>query len=107
MTAAIGRIVQETGSIVLTPEGPPWCHEAMTTLDSYLTLGRSGLPEQTLTLLSAVLRQEVGRTAVWRVARKRIGQWAGAPAVVGPRWLSRYSWSAGAYERPMIRPSGD
>ena len=38
MTAAIGRIVQETGSIVLTPEGPPWCHEAMT------TLGRSGLP---------------------------------------------------------------
>src|SRR6185437_16460462 len=44
MTAAIGRIVQETGSIVLTPEGASWCHEVMTTLDSYLTPGRSGLP---------------------------------------------------------------
>jgi hypothetical protein len=42
MTAAIGRIVQETGSIAPTPEGPPWCHEVMTTLDSYLTLGRFG-----------------------------------------------------------------
>jgi hypothetical protein len=104
MTAAIGRIVQETGSRGLTPEGAARCHEAMTALDSYLTLGRSGLP--------ANLDDHVGCLAsrswphcAW--SRKRIGQWAGRRPSGSARGGSRYNWSARAYERPMIRPSGD
>ena len=107
MTAAIGRIVQETGSIAPTAEGPPWCHEVMTTLDSYLTLGRSGRAANLdgLVGLSCVKNLAALQCGAW--SRKRNGQWAGRRPSGSARGGARYSWSAGAYERPMIRPSGD
>ena len=79
MTAAIGRIVQETGSIVLTPEGPPWCHEAMTTLDSYLTVGRSGLPANLDALVGCLASRSWPHCGVARgpQANRSMGRGAG------------------------------
>ena len=107
MTAAIGRIVQETGSIVLTPEGPPWCHEAMTTLDSYLTPGRSGLPANLDALVGCLASRSWPHCSVARGPQADRSMARGAGPSRSARGGSRYSWSAGAYERPMIRPSGD
>src|SRR6476660_3633450 len=106
MTAAIGRIVQETGSIAPTPEGPPWCHEVMTTLDSYLTLGRSGRAANLDGLVGCLASRSWPHCSVARDPQADRSMGRGRPAG-SARGGSCYSWSAGAYERPMIRPSGD
>src|SRR5690242_17305543 len=87
MTAAIGRIVQETGSIVLTPEGRPGCHEAITTLDSYLTPGRSGLPANLDALVGCLASRSRPH---WGVAR-------------GPQADRSMARGAGRPGRPAVR----
>src|ERR1700722_19153657 len=56
----VGRIGQESGSIDLTRARSRWCHGDMTSLDSYITLGRSGLRVSPLTLGTMTFGEDSG-----------------------------------------------